>query len=128
MTQPRTIVDEAGRIRALRVDPWAREVRAFTLPAAVQPCGCCWDVCGIALSDQLGRHQQGYLVFGGAEMLVVGVGVVAPTWRWGDLQCCGLGLVLGIEGRAFEDSRMLPGDALGCLTWTARRRATAAVA
>jgi hypothetical protein len=114
------------RVRALCIDPWAREVRPLTLPAVLRPCGCCWDVSGVALSDQLGRWQQAHLVFG-AELLIVGVNVVAPTWRFGEIGCRGLGLVLGVEGRALTDSRVLPHDVANCINW-ARRRATARAA
>jgi hypothetical protein len=121
----RTVVDEAGRVRSIRIDPWARSVHVFTLPTVALPCGCCWDVCGVALSDQLGRWQQARVVFG-AEYLVIGVDVVAPMWRWGAIECRGLGLVLGVEGRTLTDSRMLPQDVESCITWPRRRAAARA--
>jgi hypothetical protein len=128
MTMPRTVPDEATHMRAIVIDPWAKSV----VPAQVQACerGCgCWDADAEALVELLGRWQKAYAVLDGTETLLVGVGVVAPSWTWaGSIQVKGYGVLLGGSwSHAFSDSRASVDDVLACIAFP-RRRVTAEAA
>jgi hypothetical protein len=116
-----------GMVRAVLVDPWQRSCRPVTVPLRARPCGCCWSVNDLALTDLLGRWQRCVEAQNG-EWLVHGLAVTAPRWTWGEtIQVRGFGLVLGGHYRGgFSDSRALPVDIEAMVQWPRRRQAARA--
>ena len=114
-------------LRGILVDPWRRDCRFVQVPTVVRDCGC-GDADRRALAELLGRAQKAFVVLAG-DVLITDLGSVAPSWRWGVMKCSGFGLVLGGAWQhAFDDARSSVSDVRECVTWTARRRATAAAA
>jgi hypothetical protein len=125
MSTPSTI-SEAGTapLRCIRICPWSRTIVTAGLPTLVRSCGCV-DGDGRVLSDWIGRWQKAHVILGG-DVLIVGVGVIGPTWWWGSLECRGLAIVLGGDWRHhFDDARASASDVRECVVW---RRATARAA
>jgi hypothetical protein len=131
---PLTMVFEAtnataagGMLRGLLVDPWRRGCRPVSVPTRPLSCGCP-SADGLALVDLLGRRRQRAYPVLANELLIVGIGVSAPSWTWGaEHRCHGFGLILS-WGHTLSDSCAALHEVERFVEFRARQRARAEAA